>query len=297
MRVTLCGVRGSTPAPGAEFVRYGGHTSCVAIAHDGRPPSLVLDAGTGLQRLTRVLGPAPFQGTILLGHLHWDHVQGMPFFAAGARPGATVHVRVPEQDADPEALLARMMSPPNFPIAPAQLGAGWRFSALQPGEHDIEGFSVLVREIPHKGGRTFGFRVSDGRSSIGYLSDHAPLNAGAGPEGLGAYHDSALALADRVDLLLHDAQHTAAELPGLAYLGHSAADYAVGLGRTAGARGVVLFHHAPERTDDEIDALVGAVGGGDVAVIAAVEGTAFDLPLRPWPASDARRGAPVEALP
>ena len=91
MRVVFCGVRGSTCAPGAEFVRYGGHTSCVALAHDGGPPTLVLDAGTGLRNLTRHLDGQPFRGTILLGHLHWDHTHGLPFFVAGNEAGQRGH--------------------------------------------------------------------------------------------------------------------------------------------------------------------------------------------------------------
>ncbi|MGH8993342.1 MAG: hypothetical protein ACRDZ7_17675 [Acidimicrobiia bacterium] len=89
MRVHVCGVRGSTPAPGGEFVRYGGHTSGLALAHDGATePTLVLDAGTGLRRVTALLDRAPFRGALLLTHLHWDHTHGTPFFAAGDRPDA-----------------------------------------------------------------------------------------------------------------------------------------------------------------------------------------------------------------
>ncbi|MGH2902239.1 MAG: MBL fold metallo-hydrolase, partial [Solirubrobacteraceae bacterium] len=99
MRVVFCGVRGSTPAPGIEFVRYGGHTSCLALYRDGDPlPTLILDAGAGLQAATRLFAGAPFHGTILLTHLHWDHVVGLPFFAAADNPGARVSVLLPEQD-------------------------------------------------------------------------------------------------------------------------------------------------------------------------------------------------------
>ena len=91
----MCGVRGSTPTPGAEFVRYGGHTSCVALAHDGAPPTLLLDAGTGLRAVSSLLAGGPFRGSLLLGHLHWDHTQGMPFFPAGDRPDARVDVCMP----------------------------------------------------------------------------------------------------------------------------------------------------------------------------------------------------------
>ena len=118
MRVHFCGVRGSTPAPGPEFVRYGGHTSSVALAHDGAVPTLVLDAGTGLRRVTELLDDGPFQGTIMLGHLHWDHVHGLPFFKGGAREGHRVDVLLPAIDDDPVGTLARGLSPPHFPIGP-----------------------------------------------------------------------------------------------------------------------------------------------------------------------------------
>ena len=283
MRVVLCGVRGSTPAPGPEFVRHGGHTSCVAFALDGDDaPSLVLDAGTGLQRLTRVLDGRPFRGTILLGHLHWDHTHGLPFFAAGDRPDADVRLLVPAQDGagegGAEELLARAFAPPHFPIRPSQLEGSWAFDGLEAGEHTVGGFSVLALDIPHGGGRTFGFRVSDGRASVAYLSDHSPVQAGGGPDGLGEYHDAALRLARGVDVLVHDAQITADEFAAKARYGHSAAEYAMGLAEAAGSRRLVLFHHDPGRTDDQLDALVGRLSGGPVPVVAAAEGMVVTLP-------------------
>jgi len=97
MRVTFCGVRGSTPAPGPDFVRYGGHTSCVALAHDDQRPTLLLDGGTGLMRVTDLLGATPFDGTLLIGHLHWDHTHGIPFFRSGNAHGSRVDVLIPQQ--------------------------------------------------------------------------------------------------------------------------------------------------------------------------------------------------------
>jgi len=278
MRAHFCGTRGSTPVSGTAQSRYGGYTSCVAVAHRGQPPALVLDAGTGLQQLSPVLGGQPFRGTILLGHLHWDHTHGMPFFRSGAQPGHRVDVYLPEQGADPEELLARAISPPHFPIRPGQLGEGWTFNAISPGHHEFEGFSVDAREIPHKGGRTFGYRVSDGEGSLAYLSDHSPIGLGPGPDGLGAYHEAALALTEGVDLLVHDCQHTAAEFPRVAFLGHSAIEYAVGLAQQAGARRLALFHHDPWRTDAEIDELAAKHAGGPVRVFAAYDGLSVDLP-------------------
>lgn len=233
MDVHFCGVRGSTPAPGLPFVRYGGHTSSVAIAHDGQRPTLILDGGTGLRAVTALLGGEPYSGTILLGHLHWDHVHGLPFFKGGGQAGSRVDVMLPAPDGDPVEVLSRGMSPPHFPIGPQLLGPGWTFNRLRDGATlEREGFSVLVREIPHKGGQTFGFRVSDGQSTLAYLSDHAPLNLGPGPDGQGELHDAALELAADADVLIHDAQFVASEFPAVTYLGHASVEYATSLARS-----------------------------------------------------------------
>ena len=277
VEIYFCGTRGSMPTPGEAYVRYGGHTSCVALAHGGDRPSLVLDGGSGLVNLDGVLGDHPFQGTILLGHLHWDHTHGLPFFAAGSRPGHNVRVLLPEQGTDPERLLARAFSPPHFPIEPNALGAHWCFGAIDEGEHDLEGFTVLALEIPHKGGRAFGFRVSDGTSSVAYLSDHHPLALGPGRQGTGELHPAALALAKDVDLLVHDAQYGAEELPSLAYLGHSCPEYAIELALEAGSRRVCLFHHAPTRTDDALDEIANRFVACPVPVTMAFDG----LVIRP----------------
>jgi phosphoribosyl 1,2-cyclic phosphodiesterase len=277
MRVHVLGTRGSTPAPGRDFLRFGGHTSCIAIAHDGEDPSLVLDAGTGIRELASILGAKPFDGSILLGHLHWDHTQGIPFFKPGDDPGSRVDVYQPAQG-DPEALLEKLMSPPNFPITPSQLRGDWRFIALEEGEWEIDGFSVLAREIPHKGGRTFGFRVSDGDSTVAYLSDHCPTSLGPGRDGLGERHPAAKALVTDCDIVFHDAQYTDEELPARASFGHSSCGYAVGLAEECEVKKLFLFHHDPPRTDDEVDALVAAYQGRNVVVDGAKQGMVIDLP-------------------
>ena len=277
MRIHLCGVRGSTPAPGPDFVRYGGHTSCLAVACDGGPPRLMLDAGTGLRRAAALLD-GPFDGTILLTHLHWDHVHGLPFFTAGDRPDARVTLLLPEQDGagSAEEVLARGMSPPHFPIGPGGLRGHWSFGLLSAGELKAEGFAVEAAEIPHKGGRTFGYRVSDGHSVLAYLPDHGPTGLGPGPEGWGEYHPAALTLAAGADALVHDAFWFDAEATGEAMFGHTTAEYAVELGRRAGVRRVVLAHHRPNRTDHELDELADRFRA-DPGVIVAAEGTVIDL--------------------
>lgn len=280
MRVHICGVRGSTPAPGREFARYGGHTSCLALAHDGSSePTLVLDAGTGIRRVTTLLDGAPFRGSILLTHLHWDHTQGLPFFAAGDRTDSRVDVYLPAGAEPAPALLARVMSPPHFPIGPTELEGTWRFLDMEPCTIEVEGFTVTAVEVPHKGGRTFGYRIDDGTSVLAYLPDHGPLACGPGTDGLGEVHAAALEVARDADLLVHDAQHTAEELPRWARYGHSAADYVVTLAVAAGARQAMLFHHGPGRTDDELDRLIARVSdGARVHVSAAAEGAVVDLP-------------------
>ena len=278
MRVHFCGVRGSTPAPGPAFVRYGGFTSCVALAHDGADgPTLLLDAGTGLRRATALLGSAPFTGTILLSHLHWDHTHGLPFFKGGDRDDAHVSLLLPDQRDGQSArdVLARGMSPPRFPSAPEGLRGRWRFETVSPGTFRAEGFTVTAVEVPHKGGRTCGYRVSDGRTTMSYVPDHCPTSLGPGDDGLGVLHDAAMTLAAGVDLLVHDAQLLPDEVALEAPFGHAAADYAVGLGRAAGARRVVLFHHKPERTDDDLDAL--AARFDDEAVVVASEDLVLSL--------------------
>jgi len=276
VRVTFCGVRGSTPAPGPEFVRIGGHTSCVAIAPRRGAPALVLDAGTGIRRVTGLLGAAPFRGTILLTHLHWDHVQGLPFFTSGDRDDAEVTLAMPAQG-DPVAVLAGAMGPPHLPITPAGLRGRWSFAGLEPGRHELEDCDVLAAEVPHKGGRTFGYRVTAGGRSLAYLPDHGPLGCGPGPDGIGARHRAALALAEGADVLVHGAQFTRAEERLAAAFGHATVAYAVALAEQAAVGQLVLFHHAPGRTDDEVDAIARAAASSTVPVAAAVEGRTLDV--------------------
>ncbi len=280
MRVHICGSRGSASAPGQDFVRYGGHTSCVAICPDGRTPTLILDAGSGIRNVGRLLGEAAFAGSIVLGHLHWDHTCGLPFFSAGDQPESRVDLFMPHQEGEEAvSVLERSMSPPHFPITPAQLRGRWSFNTLKEGTHLIEEFEVTAREIPHKGGTTFGYRVEDGRASVAYLSDHNPTAVGDGPTGFGAYHEAAVELAEGVDLLIHDAQYSEGEWESRSDYGHSTPTYAIGLAQEAGAGSVLLFHHDIDRTDAQLDALADAcrqVPSVDVRV--AFEGQVIDVP-------------------
>jgi phosphoribosyl 1,2-cyclic phosphodiesterase len=280
MRVHFCGVRGSLPAPGPDFVRYGGHTSCLALTHDGAErPSLILDAGTGTSLATALLAGEPFDGTVLLSHLHWDHTMGLPFFAAGDRLDARVSVLLPEQEsgADAAVVLGGLMQPPYFPIGPMDLRGAWSCESIALGEREVEGFRVLAVQIPHKGGRTFGYRISDGHSTLTYMPDHNPTALGAGEDGFGEYHPAALELAHDVDLLVHDAQLLPDELAAEGDFGHAVADYSVALAARAGARSVALFHHRLNRTDEALDELGERLGEGRPDVSLATQGVTVTL--------------------
>ena len=270
MKVRCCGVRGSTPAPGAEFTRTGGHTSCLAVTPSGvARPSLVLDAGTGIRSVSALWGEQSFQGTILLTHLHWDHTQGLPFFGAGDRDDAVVRLLVPpEGSEDPRQTLARAMSPPHFPIGPEGLRGRWSFDTIGEGDHELESVRVRATEVTHKGGTTFGYRLGDDLGSLAYLPDHVAAIQPRRP--------AAIDLVRGVDVLVHDAQFVHREAALADAYGHSTVDDAVDLALEAGVAELVLFHHSPARTDDELDdVLAGArerATGTDLTVSLAVEG-------------------------
>ena len=289
MRLDLLGVRGSTAAPGAEFVRYGGHTSCIAVSADGdHHPSLVLDAGTGLRSLTARLGGRPYSGAVLLSHLHWDHVQGLPFFAAGDRDDARVHLLLPAQDGrSGRDLLAQTLSPPAFPILPEGLRGDWTFTALPEGTCVVEGFTVTSVDATHKGGRTLAHRVERDGASVVYLPDHAPA-AGVSAE--------LRELLRNVDVLVHDAQFLEGERPVAVDYGHSTVQDAVALAVESGAGTLLLFHHAPTRSDDALDEIGrwAADIAPDLRVLVAREGDVLDvLPAQSRPGTHSGSEEPV----
>ena len=280
MKLRFWGVRGSTPVSGADFVRYGGATSCVTVSHDDDDlPRLVLDAGTGLVNLAREFGAEAFRGTILLTHMHWDHMQGLPFFWAADREAARVDLRLPVGDEarDAEEILGGVMQPPFFPIGPRGLRGTWSFTAVPSAPFETEGFTVVAHDVPHKGGRTVGYRITDGTSTVSYVPDHRPTAFGAGVDGFGAQHEAALALATGVDVLVHGGPYTADELRIADDFGHTTIPYAIGLAERAGARRLVITHHSPVRTDAKLDELGVLAAGAEVRVEFAAEGLVVEL--------------------
>jgi phosphoribosyl 1,2-cyclic phosphodiesterase len=217
------------------------------------------------------MGGEPFRGSVMLSHLHWDHVHGLPFCDATDRNDSRVTLFVPDQldGSDPLEMLSRGMSPPHFPVRADELRGDWSFVALSASSLEIEGFDVLVEEIPHKGGRTYGMRVSDGSGTVVYMPDHCPSALGPGPDGLGEYHQAALSLCEGADVLIHDAQLVREELEAEAYFGHAAGEYAVELARRTNVTQVVLFHHKPDRTDEQLDEIARRFSGTPLVTTAA----------------------------
>lgn len=209
----------------------------------------MLDMGTGL-RFWGATQPhdGTFRGAALVSHIHWDHVQGLPFFSAVDRPGARFDVYGPRQD---DMSLAeafdRFMRPPYFPVRAADLRGDIVFHDVADTELVVSNAKVTVRPVPHIG-PTNGYRVERDGVSIVYVSDHqSPLD--------GTHHigDPVLELCDGADLLIHDAQFTREEWQEKAHWGHCTIDYAVDVAREAGVKRLALFHHDPAHHDALLD--------------------------------------------
>ncbi|MDG2427975.1 MAG: MBL fold metallo-hydrolase [Acidimicrobiales bacterium] len=276
--ITFFGVRGSTPSPCEENRRYGGNTSCVVLDVPGGDP-ILFDLGTGLQffGLNERCGSAPFRATALVSHLHWDHIQGLPFFAPLHCADTQIDVYGPgDEGSTLEKSLDMFMTPPFFPICYRELEGRVSLHDTIEGSFDVGSARITARSVPHLG-RTFGYRVDWSGLSVAYISDHQqPV------DGSSTVDDQVLALADSVDLLIHDAQFTPAEFAKRPHWGHCTVDYALEVAHQAGVGELVLFHHDPAHSDDEIDRLLFEARSRatelDVGCVsAAVEGKTISL--------------------
>jgi ribonuclease BN (tRNA processing enzyme) len=293
VHLTFYGVRGSTPCDGRRYERYGGNTSCVALEAPGHQP-VIFDLGTGVREYGEVVNEhyreeleanrvtTPYLASVLLTHLHWDHIIGLPFFTPAFRPDAVIDVYGPRQEAGPLGeVFAGVMCPPYFPITPSDLGGAVSFHDVGDEEFAINGAKVRSRWVRHTD-PALGHRIELEGVSVAYISDHGP---GCVPDDADDFiPERVLELCDGVDVLMHDAQHTLAEYEAKRHFGHSSIEYAVHVARTAGVRELVLFHHCPSHADDAVDELLRHAADlsartGGPEVVAAHEGLV--LPVLP----------------
>jgi phosphoribosyl 1,2-cyclic phosphodiesterase len=228
----------------------------VSLAIPGADP-ILFDFGTGLRYFgaTQPIG-VPFSGTCLLSHLHWDHIQGLPFFAPLLSDGSTVTVYGPTQEdgRTVQDIFGESIKPPLFPIELSRLPGTVSFVDVGDADFVIDGgpagdIQVMSRVIPHIG-RTLGFRVEWNGCSVAYLSDHQMPH-----DGSCVATDGALELCRDVDLLIHDAQYSPEEFAAKFDWGHCTIDFALWLARESKVRRLALFHHDPSHHDDHLDEL------------------------------------------
>lgn len=268
--VTFYGVRGSTPCSSPDLFHFGGNTACVVLEADGEEP-IVLDMGTGMRTYGQNHGNNAFNGVVLLSHLHWDHVQGLPFFAPIHRPDSSLAVYGPvEGEKSLGELFDGLMQPPYFPICAEQIYGDVDFREVMSGDFALGGVQVMSRPVPHVGA-TNGYRVDAHGYSVAYVPDHQQ------PDDPSTVDPNVLELCDGVDLLIHDAQYTPEQFEERRNWGHCTMDYASEVASQSGAKSLALFHHDPSNNDEILTALVEeqrrlGESRGIVEVFGAVEG-------------------------
>ena len=267
MQITFWGVRGSTPTPDADSLRYGGNTACVEV----RTPEghvIIVDGGTGIialgKALSRQPGPRGAEVALLLSHLHWDHIQGLPFFSPLYDPRSEVHLYGSDAyGISVDEMLDGLMRPPYFPVdthvlrsrKQHMMAAGQRFRLW-----DVE---ITALSLNHPQG-CLGFRFEASTGVFVYASDHEHGNA--------RYDAAVRDLARGADLLVYDAQYTPEEYPSRRGWGHSTWAEGVSVARDTGARRLMLFHHDPGHSDTFLDGVLAQARSVFPHVDAASEG-------------------------
>jgi phosphoribosyl 1,2-cyclic phosphodiesterase len=302
MKVRFWGVRGSFPVPGLETNRYGGNTSCVEVRpqDDDRGPRIIIDAGTGIRKLGKDLMAGEFgegrgAAHLLVSHTHWDHIQGLPFFAPMYQKGNQLHVYARHRDdTHLRAVFASQSDSPYFAVPFDQVQADVAFRELVEGARfEIGPVQVSCTRLNHPW-IAMAYRLDCDGSSVAYVTDTAPFRdmlieqeyirqppspgEPLKPEDaakLEAMRQGVLRLCEGADLVIYDTQFTPEEYAQKPHWGHSCPDDAIEIAAAAGAKTLALFHHAPERSDEGIDKILASCRANPQArglsVIAASE--------------------------
>ena len=266
MNIRFWGVRGSVAVSGTPWIRTGGNTTCVELEHDGH--RVVLDGGTGLPAMGRGL-ELPAKLSLLFTHVHWDHIQGVPFFNPLFHPDSQITMYGASSDEGTlhDALDAQMQ-PPQFPVGLDIFPAKIDFKEVDPKKSfDIGPFKVSSTEMTHPQG-VLVYRVEAGGKTVVFATD---------VEHGDRLDPRLLRFAEGADLLIHDAQYTDAEYPSRRGYGHSTWEQAVRAGLRTGADRVALFHHDPTRVDDQVAVIEHQARQLHAGAFAAREGETIHL--------------------
>lgn len=281
LRIRFWGTRGSIPSPGPLTARYGGNTPCVEV-RDADDRLIVLDAGTGLRGLGRWLADmaaGPLSADIVLTHGHWDHIQGIPFFAPLFVKGNSIRIWGSDSlDRPIEQVVREQMAPVVFPVMFNDVAAKVEFCIIAVGKTYDLGCKISAMGVRHPGG-ALGIKITDISGTVVYISDNELGPGGdALPGASTAWRGQLVQFIRGAKVLIHDATYTADEYEMHRGWGHSTPEETTELALEAGVEQLVLFHHKPDRTDDEIDAAVTRCTtivknrGAKMTVVAAAEG-------------------------
>ena len=250
MTIQFWGVRGSIPSPGPTTMRYGGNTACVSI-EIGDDNVLVLDAGTGIRALGKALEERTATIFVLLTHAHWDHIQGFPFFSPIYQPQRHVYLFPTCLERTLWCSALDQMDGAHFPVKPAALPS--HTACITKNVTAFlrrHGFHITPLATNHPGGGS-GYRIEHAGRSVIYLTD----NELDPPYAKTTEFEEFVDFCQGVDVLIHDAQYLDSDMPHKHGWGHSLVHQVCALATAAAVKHLVLYHHDPDRTDDEVDAI------------------------------------------
>jgi phosphoribosyl 1,2-cyclic phosphodiesterase len=292
--IKFWGVRGSIPTPGPSTSRYGGNTPCVELRYD-EDKFFILDAGSGIRELGQHLlkSGKPVKSHIFISHMHWDHIQGIPFFVPAYIPGNKFYFHgAQEADLSLQDILADQMNPVNFPVQIEEMSSKFEFEPMYEGKYEFEGIKVETMYLNHPG-YALGYKFYIKDKTVVYISDNEPYPVHPEVSQDTDSPDESLFIEDGnqrlinfvkdVDYLIHDAQYTPEEYKTKVQWGHSPYDYTVKIAIGAKVNTLILFHHDPVHDDEFVDTIIEAAKkiswqtGSNMQILGAQEGLELSL--------------------